>query len=149
MRAYRKRPWSALVVDMTPLIDVIFLIIIFFIILINFSQIHIRNVLLPQADEAQDSDNSNRQHIVLTIRSREAMFLDREPVTLATLPAAIRERGDSAGDLTALIRADEAVPYEVIRGAMLQFAATGVDQLEFATWQGVPAPLRELLPVSE
>ena len=129
---------------MTPLIDVIFLIIIFFIILINFSQIHIRNVLLPQADAAVDSNAANRQPIVLTIRSRDAMFLDRERVTLATLPQAVRSHGAATGDLTALIRADESVPYEVIRGAMLQFAVIGIDRLEFATWQGASAPLDEL-----
>ncbi|MEL0083145.1 MAG: biopolymer transporter ExbD, partial [Gammaproteobacteria bacterium] len=66
MRAYRKRPWARLVVDMTPLIDVIFLIIIFFIILINFSQVHIRNVILPNADQAYVSDNRNRQQLLVT-----------------------------------------------------------------------------------
>ena len=131
---------------MTPLIDVIFLIIIFFIILINFSQIHIRNVLLPQADEAVDSGAVDRQPVVLTIRSREAMFLDRERVTLSTLPQAVRSRPGATSDMTALIRADEAVPYEVIRGAMLQFATAGVDRLEFATWQGEPAGLADLPP---
>ena len=144
MRAYRKRPWSALVVDMTPLIDVIFLIIIFFIILINFSQIHIRNVLLPHADEALPGTGDNRQHVVLTIRSRELMYLDRERVTPAGLPQAVRKLGGSPSDLTALIRADGAVPYEVIRGVMLQFATVGVDRLEFATWEGAPAPLDEI-----
>ena len=54
MRTYRKREWSSLVVNMTPLINVIFLITVFMIIMINFSEVFLREVNLPKADEAKE-----------------------------------------------------------------------------------------------
>ena len=147
MRAYRKRPWATLVVDMTPLIDVIFLIIIFFIILINFSQIHIRNVVLPNADEAYASDDTNKQKMLVTIKSGDEIFLQREQVTLATIADVIGRQHAHGGDVTALIRANEEVPYEVIKRVMLKLATANIDKVQFATWEGVLTPLSAAEPV--
>ena len=141
MRVYRKRPWTALVVDLTPLIDVIFLIIIFCIILINFSQIHIRNVILPNADEAYESTDVNKRRMPLTIKSKDEMFFQREQVTLATLSSAIARQHPNASDVTALIRANGDVPYELIKLVMMKLAALNIDKVEFATWEGAPDPL--------
>ena len=141
MRAYRKRPWAALVVDLTPLIDVIFLIIIFFIILINFSEVHIRNVVLPNADQAYTSNDTNKQKMVITIKSREEMFLDRDTVTLSSMVADIGKSHPQSSDVTALLRADQDVPYELIKLVMLKLATANIDKVQFATWEGPLVPL--------
>ena len=141
MRAYRRRPWAALVVDLTPLIDVIFLIIIFFIILINFSQIHIRNVVLPNADQAYASNDTNKQKMVITIKSRQEMFLDRDLVTLSSMVTDIGKAHRQGSDVTALLRADQEVPYELIKRVMMKLALANIDKVQFATWQGQPVPL--------
>lgn len=128
---------------MTPLIDVIFLIIIFFIILINFSQVHIRNVILPNADQAYVSDNRNRQQLLVTIKSVEEMFLQHDPVKLATLGPMLARRSPHGRDATVLIRASQEVPYELIKKVMIKLAAADIDKVQFATWEGPPAPLHE------
>ena len=56
MLAYRKRKWSSLSVNMVPLINVIFLITIFIVMMINFSEVLIKRVNLPKADEAKGDD---------------------------------------------------------------------------------------------
>lgn len=146
MRAYRKRPWARLVVDLTPLIDVIFLIIIFFIILINFSQIHIRNVVLPNADQAYAGSDANKQRVPITIRSKDEIFLERDRVTLATLSDGIVRKYPVGTDVTALIRANEDVPFEVIKLIMLKLAKHNIDKVEFATWEGAHDPLQGEVP---
>ena len=50
MRTHRKRKWSSLTVNMIPLINVIFLINIFIVMMINFSEVLIKRVTLPKAD---------------------------------------------------------------------------------------------------
>jgi len=55
VRAFRKREWASFVVNMTPLIDVVFLIIIFFIMIMSFYEFLPKNVILPNADEAKPS----------------------------------------------------------------------------------------------
>lgn len=143
MRAYRKRTWAPLVVDLTPLIDVIFLIIIFFIILINFSQIHIRNVVLPYADQSYEASNPNQQRMPITIRSKDEIFLARERVSLVSLSDVIARKYPIGREVTALIRANEDVPYEIIKLIMIKLAKLNIDKVEFATWEGAPDPLLE------
>lgn len=146
MRAYRKRPWARLVVDLTPLIDVIFLIIVFFIILINFSQVHIRNVVLPNADQAHVGSDANKQRMPITIRSKDEIFLERERVTLATLSGVMVRKYPVGAEVTALIRANEDVPFELIKLIMIKLATHNIDKVEFATWEGTPDPLQEEMP---
>ena len=124
MRLAKKRPWAALIVNMTPLIDVVFLIIIFFIIMINFSEMHMRNVNLPKADEARSGRTDRRIRIPLTIKSEGMIFLERQQIHVNNLHAIFRKSKKYASpkDITIQIRADEDVPYALIKDVMLKLA---------------------------
>ncbi len=89
MRTYRKRPWSSLMVNMTPLIDVVFLIIIFFIMMINFSDVLIRNVVLPKADEAKKSAENTIKKISVTVKSEDFIVVGRKRVELDNIDSAL------------------------------------------------------------
>lgn len=141
MRAHRKRPWAQLVVNMTPLIDVVFLIIIFFIIMINFSERHLRNVALPNADEAEKSIVEKKFKIPLTIKSEDVMFLDRTKVSLADLADRFASDVVNKQNVTIQVRADESVPYEVIKKVLIKMAQVHISKIEFATYQDSPIPL--------
>ncbi|MBT8339650.1 MAG: biopolymer transporter ExbD [Desulfatitalea sp.] len=140
MRSYRKRPWAALLINMTPLIDVVFLIIIFFIIMINFSEIHIRNVNLPKADESH-SGRVEKIKVPVTIKSEELIFLERKRVHIGQLADVLKRRYANANTIKVQIRADETVSYKVVKSVMLELAQADITQVQFATWQGEPDPL--------
>lgn len=141
MRAYRKRPWAALVVNMTPLIDVVFLIIIFFIILINFSEIRLRTVNLPKADEAQKSRVENKLTIPITVKSKDLVFWERQRLELSELTGIFRRMGADPQRITVQIRANEDLPYEVVKTVMLKLAGAHINKIEFAASNEVPDPL--------
>ena len=141
MRAHRKRPWAQLVVNMTPLIDVVFLIIIFFIIMINFSERHIRNVALPNADEAEKSNIEKKFKIPLTIKSKDVIFLERTKVSLSELAGRLSSDIVNNKTVTIEIRADESVPYEVIKEVLIKMAQVNISKIEFSTYRGEPTPL--------
>jgi len=141
MRAYRRRSWARMVADLTPLIDVIFLIIVFFVILINFSQIHVRNVVLPNADQAYKANQHNKQIVPITIRTEDEIFIAKDQVSLATLSSRIKSEYPTRSGVTALIRANEDISYEVIKLVMTKLAELNIDKVEFATWAGTPDPL--------
>ncbi len=140
MRAYRKRPWAALFVNMTPLIDVVFLIIIFFIIMINFSEVHLRAVNLPKADEATKRHVENRLKIPITIKSEDLMFWQRQRLYLSELPDIVKGRVDTR-DITVQIRANNDVDYAVVKKVLFHLALLHIEKIEFATIDGVPDPL--------
>jgi biopolymer transport protein ExbD len=143
MRTFRKRPWAGLSVDLTPLIDVIFLIIIFFIIMINFSEMHLHNVKLPKADEARRSRVAEDAKLPITIKTHDVILFERKRIQVSDLPAALRTKHADPARLTIQIRANENVPYEVIKQIMVELAHAGVAKVEFSAWQDTPEPLDE------
>uniref|UniRef100_UPI00244DFF14 ExbD/TolR family protein n=1 Tax=Sangeribacter muris TaxID=2880703 RepID=UPI00244DFF14 len=82
-------------VEMLPLMDVVFLILVFLIYAMMVMVVHMgMPVALPTSKNAQPE-----QIVVLalTIRQDGALWLDKDPVTLETLPGEVmrqsRERG--------------------------------------------------------
>ncbi len=143
MRAYRKHLWSAMAVNMTPLIDVVFLIIIFFIIMINFSEMQIRKLDLPKAGETQASTVAKQLKISLTIKSKDMVLLDRTKIQLSQLDRLRQIKTGLPRDLCVLIQADKKVPYGVIKKAMQQLSLANVQKIEFSTVKDKPSPLQE------
>jgi biopolymer transport protein ExbD len=143
MRTFRKRPWAALLVNMTPLIDVVFLIIIFFIIMINFSEAHLRTVNLPKADEATKSRVENKLKIPITIKTKDLVFWERQQLHISQLAGIIKSQGVDTQDVTVQIRANEDVAYEVIKEILLKLAMLHIDKIEFATTDEAPDPLEK------
>jgi biopolymer transport protein ExbD len=133
MRAYRKRTWASLIINMTPLIDVVFLIIIFFLMMINFSDILIREVTLPIADESRETRESEIKKISITIQSETDIFVGRKKATFANLVPLINTNVVDHRRTTIQLRGDEDLPYTIIEKVMGKIAATGVTQIEFST----------------
>jgi biopolymer transport protein ExbD len=129
-------------VNMTPLIDVVFLIIIFFIIMINFSEMHIRKLDLPKADETQESTVPKLLKISLTIKSKDMVLLDRTKIQLSQLDRLRQIKTGLPRDLCVLIQAEAKVPYGVIKKAMQQLSLANVQKIEFSTLKGKPSPLQ-------
>ena len=143
MRAYRKRPWSELVVNMTPLIDVVFMIIIFFILLINFSEIYIKDINLPKADEAGVSQVDEKFKIPIVIKSEDIIFLDREKINIAGLHERLIKRYTDPENITIQIRADENISYRIIKDVMLELARMRISKVEFSAWKEEPNQLEK------
>ena len=85
MRTYRKREWSSLTVNMVPLINVIFLITIFIVMMINFSEVILKKVNLPKADEAREVKEQIIRKILITVKSEDLIFLGNKRVSLDNL----------------------------------------------------------------
>lgn len=143
MHTRRNRPWAALAVNMTPLIDVVFLIIIFFIIMINFSEMHIREVNLPKADEARQSLEAKNQKISITIKSDDMIYLQRKKIGIHDLAEALRGSHKRPEQMTVQIRADKDVPYKVLKQVMITLARAHYSKIEFSTLKRQPDPLEE------
>ncbi|MBU3950460.1 MAG: biopolymer transporter ExbD [Proteobacteria bacterium] len=143
MRAYRKRPWPAMAVNLTPLIDVVFLIIIFFITIINFSEMQNRKVTLPKADEAVNSKVDERLKISLTIKSEDTIFLDGMNIKLDQLDRIYQIKNNIPKNVTIVIQADEKVPYAIIKNAMHKLSLANISKIEFSTLKDKPDPLQE------
>lgn len=141
MRTHRRRKWSPLTVNMIPLINVIFLITIFIVMMINFSEVLIKRVTLPKADEAKESTEQLMQKILVTVKSSEVLFLGRTRVAPNDLEHAIRKAGPFPRGTTVQLRGEETITYDILEKVMLSIAAAGITRIEFAASREPVPPL--------
>ena len=141
MHTHRKRKWSTLTVNMIPLINVIFLITIFIVMMINFSEVLIKRVTLPKADEAKEGTEQLLKEIFVTVKSQDVLFVGKTRVTLDNLEYAIRKTVPYPQVSTVQFRGEENVTYDVVEKVMLKIAALGINRIEFATSKEPVPPL--------
>lgn len=93
-------------IDLTPLIDCLFMLIIFFVLTMTFSR-PVLEIILPQAEHAEVS--GERNELLLSVKSDGSLWLgeDRQ-VTLESLAAEL----DAAPDRVLNIYMDKKAPFE-------------------------------------
>lgn len=131
MRAYRKRTWASFTVNMTPLIDVVFLIIIFFIMIMNVTEALSGKVTLPEADEAiksKDEDN-----LAVTIKSETLFYVGNIRVSLDNMDKLLKLQFPKPKGYTIQLRGDENIPYNIVQQVMQKIAAAGITNINLAT----------------
>ncbi len=97
--------------ELAPLLDVIFILLIFFavsttLILNNYGI----NLQLPSADSVEEQKKS----IVLSIDAEQRLFINKTSLSLNELQDNIRSLLDQNPDLQLLLDADKLTPYEVV-----------------------------------
>ncbi len=91
-------------IDLTPLIDCLFMLIIFFVLTMSFSR-PVLEIILPEAKNA--AQHSERQEIVLSVKADGSLWLGDEATTLEGLSAAL----DAAPEKLLNIFMDEKAPF--------------------------------------
>ncbi len=107
---FLKEPEEEAVIGLTPLIDVIFLLLIFFMVTTTIIKPSKRlDIQLPEAKAASAKTKSIPVRIELK-RSGE-LYLNGKRVNLKTLETRLRELGKEGGKKTAIVRADRRLDY--------------------------------------
>ena len=131
MRTYRKREWTSIAVNMTPLIDVVFLIIIFFIMIMNVTDVLSGKVTLPVADESKETREIEDLSII--VQSENLYYIGLRQVPLSNIRETLKRKYPNPQGRTVQLRADENVPYDTVRKIMQQIAAAGITRINFST----------------
>jgi biopolymer transport protein ExbD len=111
--------------------------------MINFSEMHLHNVRLPKADESLRSRVAEDAKLPITIKTQDVILFERKRIQVRDLRAVLRANHADPATLTIQIRANENVPYEVIKQIMLELAQAGIAKVEFSAWQETPEPFDE------
>jgi len=143
MRTYRKREWSSLTVNMVPLINVIFLITIFIVMMINFSEVILKKVNLPKADEAREVKEQIIRKILITVKSKDLIFLGNKRVSLDNLEHMLWKTVHNPQGSTVQLRGEENLTYDVVQKVMQIVATLGITRIEFSTRKETVTPLEK------
>ena len=128
-RRQRETPQRISDVNMTPLIDLTFLLLITFMITFPVIEQGI-NVNLPRVS-ASPIDQLRSQNITVNIEGQ--VFLNNRMVSLAELGEQLTELAGRDPNLSVLIRGDERVAYAEIVKVLRVLRATGVTRMALVT----------------
>jgi biopolymer transport protein ExbD len=122
-------------VDLTSLIDVVFLLLIFFMVSTTFEHQAVLKVDLPEASALEPpSDQPDRLELV--IDSSGLMFLNDQRLLSSdarTLRAAFEQEAGDTRDLPLILRADRETPHHFVVTAMDVAGQMGFRNLSIAT----------------
>ena len=120
--------------NMTPMIDVVFLLIIFFLVSSHLaSQESQMELDLPMATSGQTPPDVDRIRVTINVLAEGQVVLAGAPVDSDELTRRLRfERERSGDDLEVRIRSDRRVPYQFVEPVMLACARSGIWNVTFA-----------------
>ena len=120
-------------INLTPLIDVVFLLLIFFMVSTTFDTTSQLKINLPQASQTQSAESERK--INLLIDAGGVFYVNSRELTnnnSATLKAAL-ERTMVDGKLPIVIQSDAASPVQSLVTAMDVVGQLGLPQVSIAT----------------
>ena len=118
-------------VEITPLIDVVFLLLIFFTITTTFVTTPGIRVKLPKAS-ASEAQNEERDATVVLTRDDQIIFNHRS-VDLKELGNGLQELSTKDPETLVIVQADEAVPHGRVVEVMDLAKGAGLHRLAIAT----------------
>ncbi len=123
-------------INMTPMIDVVFLLIIFFLVSSHMAkQENTVELDLPTATSGLD-DSSAREHITVNILAGGQWQIAGVDVDQRTTPPRLRQRAmQTSQPLQLKIRTDREVPYERIEPLLRIAAEAGIGDIVFAVFE--------------
>ena len=122
-------------VDMTSLIDVVFLLLLFFMVSTTFERQALMKVELPEASVVEDRvEVPDGLELVIDGEGRmylnDQRLIDSEP---RTIRAAMQQEAGENRDLSLILRADRQTPHHYVVTAMDVAAQLGFRNLSIAT----------------
>ena len=121
-------------VNLTPLIDVVFLLLIFFMVSTTFEQQSRIQIELPEATPTPAETEDESLEIVIDAQGR--YFIGEQQVVnseLKTLKSAISKAVEGREPLTVIIRADASTPHQAVITALDATSQLGLTHISLAT----------------
>ena len=117
-------------INMTPLVDVMLVLLIIFIITMPVIQ-HTVKVALPRASSSRDQTPPDK--LQLSVDAQGQFYLDQQAVGADALQERLREQAAREPQPQLYIRGDKNVPYEHVAQAMTAAQRAGLSRIGFVT----------------
>ncbi len=126
----RKSVYEEQELNMTPLIDCVFLLLIFFMVTTVFKQPYSLQVVLP---EAQQGVIVEEKKLVASITQDGRMEINRHLVTLDNLEQVLLREKEGTRSLTLVVRTDQETPHKYLLDLFEVAKRVGIEKIPLAT----------------
>ena len=116
--------------NLTPLIDCVFLLLIFFMVTTVFKQPYSLQVELPEARQAEQMEE---KELVGSITAEGRMEINREPVTVENLAQVLLREKKGTGSLTLILRTDKMTKHKWVLEVLEVAKSVGIERIVLAT----------------
>ena len=134
--------------NLTPLIDIVFLLLVFFMLTSHFVRDEVINIDLPEADSGEALDEPQQIEVIITETGEYS--LNSQIVTLESLESLLIEELKDQEEKIVRIRGDENVDLGIAIGAFDAGRKAGASGVDIVTIDHpvTPQPLPAVLPDS-
>ena len=132
MRSSMRREVDSEEMELTPLIDCVFLLLIFFMVTTVFKEPYRLKVLLPEAVEATLIEEKK---LVATIDRAGVMEVNRYPVTPEDLEGVLTREKQGVRVVTLIVRTDQDTRHGLVLDLMETAKRIGIEKIVLATEQ--------------
>lgn len=119
-------------IDMTPMLDVVFIMLIFFIVSTTFVRDEGVEINRPNASSAQQQKSDG---VVVAIDSNGQAWLDQQKLSISMLEEQLQSKIAKGALSSVLIKADQQTPTGDLIKILDLIKATGISQVAVATEQ--------------
>jgi len=99
-------------IDLTPMLDVIFIMLIFFIVTASFTKERSIDTSVQQADSASSTTNDKPKNILITINSNDELTIDNRRVDISAIRSLITQKIAENPNAEIFVKAHEASTVE-------------------------------------
>ena len=121
-------------IDMAPMIDMVFLLLVFFMVASVVTELDKVDVAIPAATHAKVPDDT-KGRMMLSVDADNQVYVGTNPVDLEQLKELLSDELDLEPELRVLIRADQQVEYETLKDLMTACGEVGATDLIYATFE--------------
>ncbi|MGB0184241.1 MAG: ExbD/TolR family protein [Opitutales bacterium] len=108
----RQRP----TINIVPLVDVLTVLLFFFLVTMQFRQVTALNITAPEIETA--GKNKIDEQVILAVDAEGAFFLNDQRLEKEALDAALRVAGEVTPEIPVLLMADEEAPLKHVTEVM-------------------------------
>jgi biopolymer transport protein ExbD len=121
-------------IDLTPMLDVVFIMLIFFIVTSSFIRESGVEVQRPQAETANPQDKGN---ILIAVTADGQIWMDKQPVDIRSVRAHVERMRVDQPEGAVVVQADKDARTGLVVQVMDQARLAGVQDVALAAGSGV------------